>query len=71
VLPFLSIGDALTALAALLLLNAKGFAFGLVIGKATLASLRKLLIEQEIGVSLMKLLDFYPAVLAIALDQLI
>ena len=46
-LPFLSVGDALIVLSAFIFLDAKGFALGLVIGKATLASLRKLLREQD------------------------
>lgn len=71
-LPFLSVGDALIVLSAFILIDTKGFGFGLVIGKATLASLRKLLREQDaISVSLIKFLDFYPVVLAVALDQIL
>jgi len=68
VLPFLSIGDILIVIAALVLLDAKGFAIGLVIGKATLAPLRKALQSQN-GEMAINLVDFYPAVLAILLDQ--
>lgn len=70
ILHFLSIGDVLIVLAALVLLGAKGFAAGLVIGKATLAPLRKLLAQQENGGTFMKLIEFYPAMLAIVLDQI-
>ena len=70
-LPFVSIGDVLVVVAALVPLDAKGFAVGLVIGKATLAPLRRLLTQQEGGEVVVKLIDFYPAVLAIILDQFI
>lgn len=71
ILPFLSIGDCLIVLAAVVLLDATAFAIGLVIGKATLVPLRKLLIQQGGGRNLIKFLDLYPAILAILLDQVL
>jgi hypothetical protein len=70
-LPFLSVGDALIVLSAFIILDAKGFAIGFVVGKATLASLRKLLREQDVSELLLNLVDFYPVALAAALDQII
>lgn len=70
-LPFLSIGDLFIVLTALVLLDAKGFAIGLVIGKATLSPLRKLLIQQQIVGTVMKLVDFYPVTVAVVLDQIV
>lgn len=71
VLPFLSVGDVFIVLTALVILDAKGFAIGLLIGKATLDPLRKLLVQQGSGTSVVKVVDFYPVLLAIALDQIV
>lgn len=75
VLPFLSIGDVLIVLAALFLVDAKGFAIGLVIGKASLTPIRRILQEQDGGstsvAEVTRFLDFYPALLAILLDQVL
>jgi hypothetical protein len=70
-LPFLSIGDVLIVLAALFLVDAKGFAIGLVIGKATLTPIRRILQEKNGGSTVARFLDFYPALLAILLDQVL
>lgn len=71
VLPFLSVGDVILILAAIVLLDLTWFAVGLVLGKATVPALRQKVSQQydDVGTFVMKLLDFYPALLAIILDQ--
>lgn len=71
VLPFLSIGDTFIVLVALVILNAKGFVLGLVLGRASLIQLRKIIAQQENGEAAMKVVDFYPVILAILLDQIL